>query len=758
MHKFWDFISNTKQAGITIIILAVVIYINTIPNKWAVDDVVVIQKNQLVQRGIAGIPDIFTHDFMYGSLGNNTEAISGGRWRPLTPAIYAVFSDILAKPEINILTAKIQRDKNGNSLNDLSENTTFPNLMHVLNVLLYALLCWILYQFLLLIFEKHKHRFLLSFLTVLTFTVHPIHTEVVANVKGSDEILSLLFSLLAATYAFKAFQGNSSNKKLKIFLSAIFLFIGLLAKENAVMFMIIIPLTLWFFSKVKFPQILWSSVAFVIVFLVYFGLRTNATGFPSFKMEDKMDLMNNPFLIMNKNAEFKPLLEGSDVMVLQNPTFQSIQKMPFANELATNIYTFGKYLQLLILPTSLTYDYYPRYISVKSFSEPDVLFALIINLGLLALAIFGLRKKAIYSYGILFYFITFSIVSNLFFPIGTNMGERFMFMPSVGILIAFSSLIIILIDKTGLKLVLGLVTILSIFYIGITFKRNFDWKNNLTLFSHDIKISKNSAKVKSDYGEVVLENIYKKSLKIQIEQRELTDEETAEEIALLKETLPYYKEALDVYPMYGLVWFNLARTNKILGDQETLDVKVRLMYLRTAEAAYQITDSYKPIQYLKDLATFKSLCYTSLGKLYGQNLGNIDKAIEYLHLAEQTDHKNSYADFLLGTAYSVKGNQDKAFSYTELAYKKNPKNRDYQENYALIIQKRVYAGQMPKSNLKKSEKLFLNVLKSSRMLPDENPKKSELIRKNLGFLYENYLSQNKKDDAEKIRLQLQNWK
>ncbi|MCD9856714.1 tetratricopeptide repeat protein [Epilithonimonas sp. JDS] len=755
MDKFWDFITNTKHVGIVITILAALIYINTIPNKWAVDDVVVIQKNQLVQRGIAGIPDIFSQDFMYGSLGNNTDAVSGGRWRPLTPAMYAVFSEILAKPNTDVLTGKIQKDKYGNPLNDLSEKTTFPNVMHVLNILLYAFLCWVLYQFLILIFEHQKHRFLLAFLTALIFTVHPIHTEVVANVKGSDEILSLLFSLLAATVMFKAFRENYSNKISQIILSGVLFFNALLAKENSMMFMIIIPMTLWFFGKVKISNILSSTGALAVVFLIYFGLRTNAAGTINFKMEDKMDMMNNPFLIIDENTDFKPLLESSDVMVLQNPSFQSIHQMPFLDKLATNIYTFGKYIQLLILPVSLTYDYYPRYVTVKSFSDVEVWISLIVNLGLLIIAISGLRNKQVYSYGILFYFITFSITSNVFFPIGTNMGERFMFMPSVGILMAFSFLLLKLINRAGSKLVLSFVTIVSILFIGITFKRNFDWKDNFTLFSHDILISKNSAKVKSDFGEVVLENIYKKSIEVQQEQRELTDDEKTNQVNLLKETLPYYKEALDIYPMYGLVWFNLARTNKMLGDQESLDANQRLIYLKTAEAAYKITDTYKPIQYLKDLQTFKSLCYTSLGKLYGQNFGNLEKAIEYLQLAEKTDPKNSYAYFLLGTAYSIKGDSAKSFFYAQKAYNNQPESRDYQENYALSLQKNIFSGKLPQTELKNAEKLFLQVIKSVKSLPNESIEKEQCLKRNLGFLYDNYVAQNRKDEAGKILLQLQ---
>ncbi|WDF45314.1 hypothetical protein PQ459_10440 [Chryseobacterium sp. KACC 21268] len=754
MNRIFNFIRNTQYAGLFIGIMGMIIYLNTVPNKWAVDDSVVIYKNQLVQRGIKGIPDIFTHDFMYGSTGQNTDAVSGGRWRPFTPAMYAVFSELLAKPAVDPLTGKIRKDKQGNILNDLSERTTFSNLMHLLNVLFYGLLCYVLYQFLARIFEKRKEGFILSFFAAAIFSVHPIHTEVVANVKGSDEILSLLFSMLSATLLFKAFTQKESQKWIMISVGAICFFLGALAKENTLMFVIIIPMTLWFFGNIRLPKVLLSLAILVLPIIIYFGLRNNAAGKIDLSAKSTTQMMNDPFLVLDKNAKFEPLLEGSDVMMLQNPSLQSIREMPYDNKLATTIYTFGRYLKLLIIPTPLTYDYYPRHIAVKSFSDVTVWVSLIINLGLLSVAVFGLKKKSVYSYSILFYFITFSVVSNLFFPIGTNMGERFMFMPSVGFLIFVSALIIFMMNKLGQKATFGFVGLVSVIYIVITVKRNPNWRDNLTLFSHDINVSTNSAKVRSDYGEAVLDKIYNQTFQIKEEQRLLTEEETAENINLMKQSLPYYKEALDIYPMYGLVWFNLARTNKMLGDEGSIDVKERLRYLKTSEAAYKMTYTYKPIQYIRELNVFKSLCYTSLGKLYGQDLGDIDKALTYLHLAEKTDPKNSYADFLLGTAYSVKGDGDKSFFYTQKAYNKQPGNRDYQENYALSLQKNIFAGKIPKTGLKNAEKLFLEVIRAARTLSDESVEKKQILNRNLGFLYENYLSQKRKGEAEKILLQL----
>jgi len=67
-----------------------------------------------------------------------------------------------------------------------------------------------------------------------------------------------------------------------------------------------------------------------------------------------------------------------------------------------------------------------------SFGNIKVIFSLLAYLAMTIYAIIGLRKKDFVSFGILFFLMTTSIISNIIFPVGTNMSERFMFMPSVG--------------------------------------------------------------------------------------------------------------------------------------------------------------------------------------------------------------------------------------------------------------------------------------------------------------------------------------
>ena len=52
-------------------------------------------------------------------------------------------------------------------------------------------------------------------------------------------------------------------------------------------------------------------------------------------------------------------------------------------------------------------------------------------------SIFKQKEKSNIAFGLLWFFITVSITSNVFFLIGTSFGERLFFTPSLGLCIAF---------------------------------------------------------------------------------------------------------------------------------------------------------------------------------------------------------------------------------------------------------------------------------------------------------------------------------
>ena len=92
--------------------------------------------------------------------------------------------------------------------------------------------------------------------------MHPLHSEVVANIKGRDEIFTLGFALSALYLMFKY------NGALRFALiSATLLFLSLLSKENGITFLAIIPLSFIVFKQWSIRKSLIKSSWFAFLSL-----------------------------------------------------------------------------------------------------------------------------------------------------------------------------------------------------------------------------------------------------------------------------------------------------------------------------------------------------------------------------------------------------------------------------------------------------------------------------------------------------------
>ncbi|NJM16933.1 MAG: hypothetical protein HC896_17540 [Bacteroidales bacterium] len=204
--------NNYKWFIISIIATGFVLYGNTLGHQYALDDTIVITENKFARNGFSGLKDIFAHDSFTGFFGTKKDLVDGGRYRPLSIATFAI--------EYEIFGPK-------------------PFVGHLINILLYIATGMVLF-FLLRRIALDLHITepqWLAFICSLMFMVHPVHTEVVANIKGRDELMALLFGLLAWMTVLYMRTNNIKS----LFLTALLLFLGLLSKENAVVFLFMLP-------------------------------------------------------------------------------------------------------------------------------------------------------------------------------------------------------------------------------------------------------------------------------------------------------------------------------------------------------------------------------------------------------------------------------------------------------------------------------------------------------------------------------------
>ncbi|MEO6037697.1 MAG: hypothetical protein ABIQ93_04730, partial [Saprospiraceae bacterium] len=482
-------------AALALLLLAIVLYGLSVQFGYILDDEIVISKNSFVQNGWSGIRQIFAADSFLGYFKEPKFLLEGGRYRPLSLATFAAEVGIFGKDN--------------------------PNLMHIshgINILLYGLTGILLYRILIGLFplsEGGRWYFSVAFLGSTIFLLHPLHVEVVANIKGRDEILALIGSLGALWAVLKYYD---TNRFWWLLLAGLSLFLAMLSKENAITFVAVIPLTVWVFAKVPVQRLIGPGVVLLLSTLLFILVRYQALGYmlhPGKTVAD--DLMNNPFLGMTGGER-----------------------------LATIFLTLGWYVKLLFIPHPLTHDYYPYHVPKVGWADWRALASLVLYLGMATWAVLNLRKRRVIAWCILYFLLTLSIVSNLFVSVGTFMNERFAYIPSVAFCVLvgwfFARLLPSWIkEQPDRPSIVGAMMFLAVaaLFGWRTSTRIPDWKDEMALNVSAIQVSENSARSHCFYVTSLYKNQYQKAKGIQ-EKTQVTQE------------MEYHvKRALDINPNYS---------------------------------------------------------------------------------------------------------------------------------------------------------------------------------------------------------------
>ncbi len=302
--------------------------------------------------------------------------------------------------------------------------------------------------------------------------------------------------------------------------------------------------------------------------------------------------------------------------------------------------------------------------AITHWSDWQSIGSLILYLGIFAYAVRGFVKKDPISFGILYFLATISIVSNIVFAVGTNMSERFMFMPSVGFCLIAGVLAFRLSKKiAGGKLktynqlnpAFILTTIIVLLFSVKTITRNPVWKDNFTLFTTDIKISVNSAKLQNAVaGELI--RVYHVDKNEVIRKQKLT------------EAAQHLEKALNIHPTYK---------NSILQLGNCYN------YLREYEKS--ISYYNKILAMLPgDEETINNLgiTYREAGKYYGEQKGDVATATKYLEKAYELRPDEYETLRLLGVAYGIQGRNNLAINYFSKALDQQPESAEALWNLA----------------------------------------------------------------------------
>lgn len=215
---------NSRRLYLAVAASAVVPYIGTLWNRFALDDVYIVVLDPLV-RAPSGIWRAFGASYWAGNL--NTTV-----YRPLTVATYAL-DWIVGGPAVFHLV-----------------NVAW----HVAATVLVALLA------------RRWAGDAAALVAGVLFAVHPVHVEAVANIVGRNELMAAGFVLLAVYAALEREQPLPSG---------IAFACGLLCKENAVVTPALIALA-WLVGLRRVPaprRLAWFVASWAAIGLGYFALR-----------------------------------------------------------------------------------------------------------------------------------------------------------------------------------------------------------------------------------------------------------------------------------------------------------------------------------------------------------------------------------------------------------------------------------------------------------------------------------------------------
>src|SRR5688572_16067978 len=80
---------NSKSLLI-LFLFGFLLYPNTIPFDYVLDDKLAITENQFTKKGFAGITDHLKHEMFTGFFGKQKNLVEGGRYRPLSMITFAI--------------------------------------------------------------------------------------------------------------------------------------------------------------------------------------------------------------------------------------------------------------------------------------------------------------------------------------------------------------------------------------------------------------------------------------------------------------------------------------------------------------------------------------------------------------------------------------------------------------------------------------------------------------------------------------------
>jgi tetratricopeptide (TPR) repeat protein len=417
--------------------LAIVPYLNAVANDFVLDDVAIVAENPTI-RDLGNVGRIFGTDY-WGTTGRATAIIDPGLYRPLTILSYAV---------------------------DYRLWQLRPAGYHVVNIVLHAAASVVVF----LLCADLLGSLIAGAVAAAIFAVHPVHAEAVTGIVGRAEILATLFFLLAFRRARSAPSappaGAAPPPWRATLVSAGLYFLGLLSKETAVTLPAVLFVDDWL--RRREPRVTEGRPWLRDAGIRYLALGVALAIYVVLRQQ-----------VVTGRAQMWPGFVG----------------VPAWLRVLTAIRVLTEYVGLFVFPRTLSADYWKSDVPIAgSLFDGPVLLSLGLWAALVAVAWWRLRDQRAFLLGVAWFLMTILPASNLFFGSGVGKAERILYLPSVGLCLVVGWIALRVETATARRRVLlPLVAAPLVLALAArTYRRNIDWKDNLTLATATLSSSPQS--------------------------------------------------------------------------------------------------------------------------------------------------------------------------------------------------------------------------------------------------------------------------
>jgi hypothetical protein len=368
---------------------------------------------------------------------------------------------------------------------------------HVVNVLLHACVTVAVLALARQLFKSTQ----LAAIAAALFAVHPIHTEAVTNLVGRAELMAALFGLVALLTAVRTDAARGWSRVALQSLSWTSFSLAVLSKESGLTILPLIPMLRIACRGEPWGRGLWRElksldwVPYGLCAGLFVLLRSYVIGVAT--MPNVTNRLNNVLIFV-----------------------------PWPVRIASALGVLWDYFGLLNVPMVLAADYsYNQVPVIRSWTD----LRLLAGLGIvIAGALLAARHRAsAVRFAAAFPLVTLSLTANIVVAIGTVKAERLLYLPSIGwVLLVAYSLDHLLRNRRFRWATMAALCLMIALFGARTWIRNWDWKDNATLFRSMVVGAPWSAKARFNWGAV------------------LEHEEGNDDGALLQ-----YRRALDIYPV-----------------------------------------------------------------------------------------------------------------------------------------------------------------------------------------------------------------